>query len=78
MNSGAFFGYKCPRCNTTIDIAAIVGSSEFRCPNCSAVMEPNPSGKTSAANVHCPRCNITIGLINSDKCPKCGGPFSNL
>jgi hypothetical protein len=30
------------------------------------------------ANVYCPNCNTYYGVVNSDKCPICGGPFSNI
>jgi len=76
MKGGSFFGYKCPRCGTTIDISSIAGSVELHCPNCGTAMEPDPNGKTSAANVYCSSCNASSGLVNSDRCPICGGPFS--
>jgi DnaJ-class molecular chaperone len=78
MNAGSFIGYKCPKCNTTIDIGVVAGSDELKCPSCKTIMEPNPRGKAIAANVYCPNCNASFGLINSDKCPRCGGSFSSL
>ncbi len=79
MKAVSYFGYKCPKCGSTIDIGAVVGTSdEPRCTNCGAIMKPDPNGKTSAANVFCPNCNSSFGLVNSDRCPKCGGPFSKL
>lgn len=78
MKAGAFFGYKCPKCGSKFDIGAIVGSDEMRCSTCATIMEPDPNGKTCAANVYCPRCQISFGLVNSDRCPECGGPFSKI
>lgn len=79
MRVASYFGYKCPKCGSTIDIGAVVGlSNEILCPSCKTVMIPDPNGKTSAANVYCPNCNSAFGLINSDRCPKCGGPFSKM
>jgi DNA-directed RNA polymerase subunit RPC12/RpoP len=79
MKAVSYFGYKCPRCGSTIDIGATVGSSdEPACPHCGTIMKPDPHGKTSAANVYCPKCNASFGLVNSDRCPKCGGPFSRI
>lgn len=78
MKAGSFFGYKCPKCGSTIDIGALAGSDQPRCPSCGTIMEPDPNGTTSAANAYCPNCNAFFGLVNSDKCPKCGGPFSKL
>ena len=78
MKAGSFFGYKCPRCGSKIDIAGVAGSHELLCPSCGTPMEPDPNGKTSAANVYCPNCNASFGSVNSDRCPICGGPFSKL
>jgi len=79
MRASSYFGYKCPRCGSTIDIGGVVGSSdEMHCPSCDTVMIPDPNGKTSAANVYCPNCKSSFGLVNSDRCPICGGPFSIL
>jgi len=78
MKAGSFFGYKCPRCGSKFDIGAIVGSDEIPCPSCGTRMEPNPDGQISAANVYCPNCKSFFGLVNSDKCPICGGQFSKL
>ena len=75
MQVGAFFGYKCPQCNTKIDIGAVAGTSELNCPNCGVKMVPDLEGKASAANVYCPKCKASYGLVNSDRCPQCGGPL---
>ena len=76
VKSSVSFGLKCPKCNSTVDIGVVVGSVEQFCPSCNTKMVPNLEGKTSSANVHCSKCNASFGLINSDKCPTCGIPFS--
>jgi len=77
MWAASYFGYKCPKCGSTIDIGGVVGSSdELLCPHCGTVMITDPNGKTSAANVYCPNCKAFFGLVNSDRCPICEGPFS--
>lgn len=78
MQAGSFFGYKCPQCNCTIDVAAIAGGNGLLCPQCKVPMVPDPNGRTSAAKVYCVNCKASFGLVNSDKCPQCGGPFSSL
>lgn len=77
MKAICFFGYKCPKCGSTVDIGAVVGSG-MDCPKCGTTMVADPDGKTSAANVYCPNCKSVFGLVNSDTCPKCGGPFSKI
>lgn len=73
MQTGSFFGYKCPNpnCNTTIDVGAVAGGSELLCPNCKTAMVPDPNGRTNAANVYCAKCDAFYDLVNSDKCPQC-------
>lgn len=78
MKAGSFFGYRCPNCGSRIDVAGMVGSDQLHCPNCRTIMEPDPQGKTSAGNVYCPNCKAFFALVNSDRCPTCGGPFSKL
>lgn len=82
MKGIAFFGFICPKCRSTIDIGASVSSASSeedpKCPSCGTKMEPNPQGQTTSANVHCRNCNSSFGLINSDKCPCCGQPFSQI
>jgi len=78
MKVGSFFGYKCPRCGSTIDIGGVVGLDELHCSNCGTIMGPDPDGKTSAANVYCSNCNASFGVVNSERCPICNGPFSKL
>ena len=79
MTGNTFFGYRCPSCDTTVDIGASTSpSAEQRCPSCGTPMLPDPKGRASAANVYCPRCKIAVGLVNSDRCPECGGPWSRI
>lgn len=76
MKSASFFGYKCPKCGSTVDISAVVGADELKCPACGAIMQPDPNGRPSATKAYCPNCKSYFGLINSDKCPICGRPFA--
>lgn len=76
MGGTNYFGYRCPQCGTTVDIGVDTTGDTPRCPNCRAEMRPDPNGRASATNVYCPRCNIAVGLVNSDHCPDCGGPWS--
>ncbi len=69
-----YFGYKCPKCNSTLDVA--VAGESLLCPNCRTEMVPDEKGSSSSANVFCRNCNAAFGLINSDRCPICGRPFS--
>jgi len=62
MQTGSFFGYKCPQCNSTVDIAAVAGSNELLCSQCKVPMVPDPNGRTSAANVYCANCKASYGL----------------
>jgi len=76
MNLSSYFGFKCPRCGSTVDIGVTTGDPS--CPNCGAAMIRNEQFTGAAANVHCPTCNATYGLVNSDRCPQCGGPFRSI
>jgi len=78
MNASTFFGYKCPRCNSKVNLLAGVGIDVPECPNCHAIMVPDKDGQVSAANAFCPHCKSAFGLVQSDKCPICGGPFSRM
>lgn len=71
MSPTTFFGFVCPSCGTSIDI----GVGHPRCPNCQTLMVPNPQAR-AAANVYCPACDSSMGLVNSDRCPSCGGPLT--
>lgn len=74
MEAGAFFGYICPKCKSKADIIAVAGATEPKC-SCGTTMVPDPEGKSSTANAYCPKCKTLSGLVNSDRCPQCGGPF---
>jgi len=76
--STVFFGYICPRCKSTVDIGVAVGQSIELCPQCQTRMIPNPGGRSSAANVYCSTCRVVVGLVNSDRCPQCGGLWQPL
>jgi DNA-directed RNA polymerase subunit RPC12/RpoP len=76
MGMLSYFGYRCPKCGSTVDIGVTTGRPS--CPTCGTTMAPNEGAKSSAGNVYCPRCKASYGLVNSDKCPQCGGPFSPL
>ncbi len=78
MVASSFFGYKCPKCNSKVTIGVAVGMKELHCPNCNTVMVPDKEGQASASNVFCPNCKSAFGLVTSDKCPICGGPFSKM
>jgi DNA-directed RNA polymerase subunit RPC12/RpoP len=78
MKGGAFFGYRCPNCNSKIDIAAVAGSSKFTCSNCWTEMVPDSKGQASATKVYCPQCKSYFGLVNSDTCPHCGEPIESV
>ena len=75
MGPGAGFGLMCSYCNITIDVFGVVGSDPQHCPQCGRIMVPNPQAKISA-RVTCDKCHSSFGLINSDRCPNCGEPFS--
>ncbi len=78
MVASAFYGYKCPKCNSKITVGVLVGAKELHCPNCNIVMVPDQDGQASASNVYCPNCKNTYGIVSSDRCPICGGPFSKI
>ena len=77
MKATSYYGYKCPKCGSKVIVGAVVGSDEIRCPTCNHLMEPDEKGQSSATNVYCPNCKSYFGLVTSDKCPTCGGSFSN-
>jgi rRNA maturation endonuclease Nob1 len=74
-NPGSGFGLMCSTCGSTFDIIGTIGADPQRCPQCGGIMVPNPNAKITA-KVTCKKCNSSFGLINSDKCPKCGEPFA--
>jgi DNA-directed RNA polymerase subunit RPC12/RpoP len=75
-----YFGYICPNCKSTVDIGAIATGTdtdtEILCSQCHTPMVPNPNGRIVSTNVKCLDCNISFGMINSDKCPQCGKTFT--
>ena len=78
MQFSTSFGYKCPNCNTKISIAIQVGKQEQNCPQCGTTMVPDKERQSLAANVYCKSCNSYYGLVTSDRCPNCGGEFSDI
>ena len=78
MDASTFFGYKCPRCNSKVNLHVVLGKDSPECPNCHTIMVPDEEGQVSAANVYCPICKTAFGLVQSDKCPDCGGPFTRM
>jgi DNA-directed RNA polymerase subunit RPC12/RpoP len=78
METGAYFGYKCPNCNSKVTVGAIVGGSEPNCPSCGSRMIPDENGQASSANVYCPKCKSRWGFVTSEKCPICGSEFESV
>ncbi len=78
MKAASYFGFCCRKCDVRISIAAVAGSDRLTCPKCGAAMEPDPGAVPSAANVYCPICRAVFGLVTSDRCPTCGGPFESV
>lgn len=78
MKVSTFFGYKCPKCNSKITVGLSIGAETIECPNCHTLMVSDEEGQASAGNVYCPQCKAGFGLVLSDKCPTCGGPFSKM
>ncbi len=71
MELGNFFGYICPICQSTIDIAVNIGSI-LKCRQCGIPMIPNPNGREILMNITCPNCKSFFGMSNSSKCSHCG------
>lgn len=81
MSAQVFYAYKCPQCNSTVNVgisvvAGIPIQQKPRCLSCGVDMEPDQNGRTTAMNVFCRNCNSKFGMITSDTCPNCGKPFS--
>jgi rRNA maturation endonuclease Nob1 len=74
MALSSYVGFKCPRCHSTVDIG--VTSGHPACTSCGTAMVQNENAPGAAANIYCRTCNAAFGLVNSDRCPECGGPFS--
>lgn len=71
MIVNSYFGFKCPKCNTTTDI----GAGASICTQCESKMRENTSATPSTANAYCSHCQTYHGLINGDCCPICQKPF---
>ena len=75
-----YFGHYCPKCGTTIGVAAAAGAS-LRCPGCGGPMQAARGGPEVhvLANVTCKQCHSAFGLLTIVggplKCPSCGAPF---
>ena len=74
MNVTGYFGHRCPKCSSTVE----VGTGEPNCPSCGTKMVANSKSLGAAANVYCAKCNAAFGLVTSSICPMCGGPFSRV
>ncbi len=72
-NGGVGYGLMCPDCSISIDVN--VGGNPSLCPKCGKQMIPNQNAKITA-KAFCKTCNASFGMINSDKCPKCGEEFA--
>jgi DNA-directed RNA polymerase subunit RPC12/RpoP len=70
MNIGTFFGYKCPRCGSKVN----VGVGEPVCSNCGVPMVPDPEGASTGVNIVCNHCGTSAGMISGfdGNCPTCG------
>ena len=75
MKPTAYFGFMCPQCNSTVDIGAGFEATPT-CSQCNVALVPNPNAKPATANAYCANCKSFAGIVNSDRCPACGGPFS--
>jgi len=73
----SYFGLICPQCQSTVDIGVGSSAGPPLCPNptCKTPMVPNPQTSPVAVNVYCPTCSASYRMVNSDKCPRCGGAF---
>jgi hypothetical protein len=74
-----YFGYYCPQCNTRVSIG--VGPADNNnnpiC-TCGGIMEVDQNATPSAAQVYCSNCKSINGLVTSDRCPDCNGPWSKI
>lgn len=73
MTATSYFGFMCPQCKSSVDIGA---GGPPTCPECGNAMIPNPNASPVTANAYCANCKSLSGIVNSDRCPDCGGPFS--
>ena len=76
--SSVSFGWRCPRCGTTIGVRVGGGTN---CPECGTPMVPasGPDAPESLADYVCPNCHSAFGLVVSGgpitACPQCGHPI---
>ena len=75
MSIGAFFGFMCPRCRSSAKFAVSPSADELLCHQCGGVMVPDDNAGPMAMGAYCARCDASYGIIDSDRCPKCGEPF---
>jgi len=77
MDANVFIGHHCPKCGSTVGLAAGVGG-KLTCPGCGGPMQAAPGGPKVQvlANVTCRSCGSQFGLISAvggaAKCPQCG------
>jgi hypothetical protein len=77
MNANSFYGFICPRGCESFEVQGSVGGGNMpTCSVCGSVMVPNLNSRGSTANAYCKKCKSISGLVTSDVCPECGGPFS--
>jgi len=73
--ANVFFGHHCPKCGTTVGVAASIGSQT--CPGCGGPMQATPGGPPTRAiaNVVCKKCGTQVGMMVSvggePRCPSC-------
>jgi hypothetical protein len=69
-----YYGYKCPKCNSSVNIGVTVGEPRCPSPGCNTLMIPDSKANAVYTNVSCKKCGSSFGMINSSICP-CGKPF---
>lgn len=74
MKPTTSFGMMCPQCRSTVDINAGFDETPM-CSQCNVAMVANPDAKVTA-NAYCANCKSLTAIVNTDRCPDCGGPFS--
>lgn len=69
------FGLKCPQCGSSSGI--FIGESSL-CPSCHVPMIADSSRPGWTANAYCPTCKTFAGLVNSERCSKCGDKYKSI